>query len=132
MSLTNALTGENNKVINDVVEIAKKLYPEIDKEELRNAIWLHWFYGTLDVIYRGEEIISCVRWNITPTGEICHVLDWYVKPGENGFRIMKHFIARNWRRYPGLKSLMYARQLKYKHREEKIYSFKKILHLKEK
>jgi len=55
----------------------------------------------------GPELVACVRWNISPTGKICDVLDWYVKDRENGFRIMKHLMARNWHRWPTLKYIRF-------------------------
>lgn len=132
MSLTDKLSSTNNQVIEDVVRVAKRLYPKMDISQLRNAIWMHWFYGTMDVIYRGAELVACVRWNISPTGKICDVLDWYVKEGENGFRIMKHFMARNWHRWPTLKYIRFFREFKYPGQEPRLYKFTQILRVKEK
>jgi len=53
MSLTDELSNTNNRIVEDVVRVAQRLYPKMDIAQLRNAIWMHWFYGTLDVIYRG-------------------------------------------------------------------------------
>jgi len=43
--------------------------------------------------------------------QICDVLDWYVKDRENGFRIMKHLMARNWHRWPTLKYIRFFREI---------------------
>jgi hypothetical protein len=120
-----------NPIIEDAVKVASKMYPDVSVDFLRDVINKHWEYGTMDVVYRKDELISMVRWNISPNGMFCDVLDWYVKDGENGFRLLKHLIARNWKRFPGLKYLRFARQFKYPGRKERVLSFKKIFHIKE-
>lgn len=132
MSLTDQLSNTNNQIIEDVVSVAKKLYPELDIQKLRDIIWMHWFYGTLDVVYKKNKLVSCVRWNISPSGLMCDVLDWWVDSNENGFRLMKHLIARNWHRFPSLKYLRFKRDFKYPGQDYKIISFNKLFHIKEK
>lgn len=131
MSLTEQLSNSNNKIVEDVVKVAAGLYPNLTISELRNIIWMHWFYGTLDVVYKDNKLVSCARWNIVSNGTICDVLDWWAADSENGFRLMKHLIARNWHRFPSMKYLRYRRDFKYPGRKPKLISLKKLFHIKE-
>lgn len=125
-------SSENDRIIDDVTNIMSLWYPESPIEELRNIVWTHWFYGTMDVIYKNDEISSVIRWNISGGGRVCDVIDFYIKDGENGFRIIKHLAARNWHRFPALTHVRFARQFKYPGREMAFYPIKKLLHIKEK
>lgn len=129
MSLTNQIS--ENIELDKIYDFVKDYFSQYSEEIIKEIIWRHWIYGTIDVVYKGEEIIAVCRWNISYDGMVCEVLDWVIKPGELGFRIMKHMIARNWRRFPGVKYLSFMRGRKYKNGKSKMYTIKQILKLKE-
>lgn len=122
-SLTDQLVSPPAKIF----RFARKHIKYGTVQEWIKALDWHWVYGTVDAIEVNGEIIAVVRWNITKDGEICDVLDLVVKKGENGFRVIKHFIARNWHRFPTVKLIRYRRNEKYPNREPKTLSIEKIL-----
>lgn len=118
-------------VQDQIFEFVKSHYPETMWDDVRNVIEQHWLFGTIDVVTRGDEIIAVCRWNIVDSGRVCFVLDLFIKPGEPGFRVMKHLIARNWHRFPHVRYIKFARTRKYPGRKEHMYTIKSLLSLKE-
>lgn len=118
---------DSEELVNKVYDFIKWRYPQAEEAELKNLIWTHWFYGTMDVIERDGKVIACVRWNVSGDGKVFDVLDLFITNCERGARVMKHFIARNWHRFPGVQFIRFARLLKYPYREDRLYSIKKLL-----
>jgi hypothetical protein len=126
-----AQTLDNTKQINDIYDFVRDYFKDASEEEIKNIIWNHWFYGTIDSVYRHGKIVACVRWNISSDFRICEVLDLIIAPGENGFRLLKHLIARNWHRFPLVKYIKFSRNRKYSKKEPSLYRISKMLHLRE-
>ena len=120
------------QLLSDAADFLRKFYfnLSISDEEIYNVIKKHIEYGTMDIVYRGEKVIAGCRWNISETGKICDVLDYYCIQGEDGSKIAKHLIARNWSRFPALEYIRFKRMIKYPTREERLYPIRRILHLK--
>lgn len=119
------------KTIDDIYELVKWRYKNVNEQEVKNVIWMHWFYGTMDIIYRGNKLVACVRWNVSADFRTFEVEDLFINKGENGLRIIKHFIARNWHRFPMVQYVRFERAWKYPKRNPRFYSITRIL-LKEK
>jgi len=129
MNMTQQLS--ETKMFNDLYELLEKRYPQASEAEIRDLVWQHWLFGTIDAIYHGDKLSACVRWNVSGDGKVFDVLDLFIAPGEKGVRIIKHFIARNWHRFPTVKYIRFARILKYPNKKWSVYSIRKLL-LKEK
>ena len=119
-------------LLNEAKDFLCKFYFSLNSsdEEIYSVLKRHIEYGTMDLVYRNEKVIAACRWNISETGKICEVLDYYCVPEENGFRIAKHMIARNWSRFPAVEYIQFERIMKYPLRKDRLYPIKKILHLK--
>ena len=113
---------------NDIYEFIKDYFNGVDEYFLRDIIHKHWEFGTIDAVYRDGKVIACCRWNVN--GYIFDVLDLVISDGENGRRIIKHLIARNWNRFPQAKYIRFIRENKYPGQKPKIYSINKILGLR--
>ena len=102
-------------VLNDIAKLAIRNHPdykEYDKLDLIDTLEKHFAYGTLDWIYKRNELIAAVRYNILNQGRVADVLDMIIKPGHNSRSIMKYFIARGWARFPSLKYIRFEREFK--------------------
>lgn len=120
---TRVLTDQ--EIINDIYHATKFMYPSLSEEEAKDVLYKHWIYGTIDAVYRLDKLIACVRWNVQ--GDTFDILDLYIAPGERGTLLMKHLIARNWHRFPGVTKLRFERNTKYPNREWRCYDIAKIL-----
>ena len=117
MNTMKQLDPENFEVI-DIFKFSRKYFPSQDSDKVKNMIWMHWFYGTIDSIRINGKIVAVVRWNISADAKVCHVIDLFIKKGtSHGILLMKHFIARNWGRFPTVQYIKFARIRKYKKRE---------------
>lgn len=119
-------------IIEKIFWFVRPYFGQFNDDEILSIINQHWHYGTIDAVYKNNEVIAVCRWNISPNGKICNVLDLVIRPKEDGVKIMKHLIARNWHRFPALKFLRFERDRKYPDRPAKFYSIHALLHLKEK
>lgn len=117
--------------VDGIVDFVKPYFSRLSEAMIRSIISKHWEFGTVDAVYRGDEIIACVRWNMSASGLIFEVLDFIVKPGEDGVKLARHLIARNWHRFPQAKIIRFERRRKYPTRGLRIYSIHHLLHLKE-
>lgn len=79
---------------------------EIDK------FMTHFGYGTADVYLKDKKIIAAVRWNISKTGRIAHILSLYIKDGEDSIPIMRYFGYRGLQSYPTLRYIKFDREKK--------------------
>ena len=123
MSLTEQLTSP----IEEIFHFVRPKFRSIDDDVLRDMIVSHWFYGTIDAVYKEEKIVACVRWNVSHDGKTFDVLDLVVAPGEHGFILMKHLIARNWHRFPTVDYIKFERQDKYPNRGWRLYAIRDLL-----
>lgn len=117
--------------VEEIFYFVKPYFRDIDNVTLHEMISKHWYYGTIDAIYKEEKIVACVRWDISEDGKTFDILDLIISPKENGFLIMKHFIVRNWYRFPSVRNLKFSRNTKYPNRKESLYSLIKMFHIKE-
>jgi len=117
--------------VDEIVDFVKPHFRNLPEETLRSIVSGHWEFGTIDAVYKDNEIVACVRWNVSPSGLIFDVLDYVVKEGENGAKLARHLIARNWHRFPSVKVIRFRRGDKYPDRSPHIYSIHNLLHLKE-
>lgn len=123
MSLTEQLLSP----IEEIYTFVRPAYPNLDDETVRDLIVGHWLFGTIDVVYREGKIIAVVRWNVSKDGKIFEVLDLVIAPGERGFILMKHLIARNWHRFPTVEYIRFQRLNKYPTRGWRLYTIRDIL-----
>lgn len=123
------LTSQLANPTSEIVRFAREYFREVDPMELERIVDEHWVYGTIDSVYKDGEIIAVVRWNISADGRVCDVLDLLICEGENGFRVMKHLIARNWHRFPTVRHIRFDRPEKYPGRSHRMYPIRKILQL---
>jgi len=126
------INTKNNaeQLVNNIYEFVKDYFYNINDKDIKNAIWMHLFYGTIDVIYSGDKIIACVRWNISETGMICHVLDLIISPESDGVKIVRKFILRNYERFPSVKWIKFERKTKYPSRSSRLYRISGLLNIK--
>jgi hypothetical protein len=117
--------------VDEIVDFVRPYFSHLPEETLRSVICGHWEFGTVDAVYKDNEIVACVRWNVSSSGLIFDVLDYVVKPGEDGARLARHLIARNWHRFPSVKVIRFRRERKYPGRSARLYSIHNMLHLKE-
>lgn len=126
MTLISQLTSPRQEIF----EFVRDYYSGfVSDDDILNIIDKHLQFGTIDLVKRNGTPIACVRWNVSPSGRVCDVLDLLISPKENGMRIMKHIIARNWSRFPTVKYIRFSRVRKYKNREPRLYSIIKFLHI---
>jgi hypothetical protein len=116
--------------LNKIVDMAMTLYPNRSREEIESVIDAHVDFQTLEVIYDGKFPVGVCRYNISPNGEIVDVLDVVVKPGYNGFKILKLLILCGWQKRPGVRYLRFERGLKYPYRKHRIYKIGKFFHIR--
>ena len=128
MTLTDQLsTNTDARMLQEIFEFVRPHFRDTDANVLYDLIQQHYLYGTIDAVYRGQGMVACCRWNISPSGKLCEVLDLVVKPGEDGFKLMKHLVARNWHRFPTCEYIAFKRDGKYADRKMSYLPIKQLL-----
>lgn len=135
MSLTEQLalaekTQKERHELSAAVDFVSSYFTETSRELIEDLLWKHWLFGTMDIAYHKNEIVSVVRWNIAESSNVFDILDIIIKPGHNGFLLMKHLIARNWHRFPQVRYVRFSRGVKYPDRKPRTYKISRILKLK--
>ena len=127
------VTDDTLLVLNDIAKLAIRYhaqYKDADKLDLIDRLEQHYAYGTLDWLYRKDEIVAAVIYNIINEGRVANILDMVIKPSENSIKIMKYFIARGWMRFPSLQFIRFERAFKDK-KGYRMYRMKRFFNKKE-
>lgn len=110
----------------ELADFILKYLPQHKKSTIISYLKSHDEYKTLDYFKDSKGFVYCMRYNISPSGRICHVLDLCVREGDRNKNLIKFIIARNWHRWPTLKYFSFERGLKYKNRKPRLYVISKI------
>ena len=109
------VTDETLIILNDITKLAINHFPKYegaDRFDLLDQLERHYAHGTLDWLYRKDELVAAVRYNILNSGRVADILDLIIKPGNNSRKIMKFFIARGWVMHPSLQFIRFDRTFK--------------------
>lgn len=97
-------------------------------DQLREIISKHSDYNTIEVVWRGEEILACCRYNIDQY--TCAVIDATVKKSYRGKQLLKLMLLMGLQKYPLTKTIKYMRGYKVR-KEERVFDINKFLNIKE-
>jgi len=101
------------------------------KEELlKKLILKHMGHGTYIEARNNGELVACVRFNLSPTGNVAHVVDLAIKPGEWGRFVMQMFVCTGVLRHPSIRYIRFERDYKYPKRGVRLYKVSKFLKFK--
>ncbi len=116
-----------NDFIHDIYLFCKEYFNGVPEETIKKNIALHLYYGTIDIVMVNTKIIAVARWNISPSGQVAHVLDVIIEKGHRSKEFLRFIIKRNLHRFPTIKFLRYARFYKYPKRKEKLVSVDRLI-----
>lgn len=97
-------------------------------DQLFEIIKKHDEYGTLEVVWKDEEVLAVCRYNIDST--TCSVIDATAKNNYKG-RLLKLMLLMGLQKYPLTKEIKYMRGFKVR-KSERVFSVDRFLNLKEK
>lgn len=95
------------------------------KNEIFSVLKRHYEFGTLDFGWNDDGVIYVMRYNITPSGKICEVLDLCVAKDYRSKGIIKYIISKNWDKFPSLRFFRFLRS-KYPNRKHRLYEIAKF------
>ena len=122
------MEAEDSTGLNEIVDFVCAWMPQYEnsKHMVKTEIKRHWAYGTLDFGVDDNGIYYAMRYNITPDGRICDVLDLCIRSDRGGTKAIKYIIQKNWRKYKTLEYFRFYREGKYPLREARIYPLKQV------
>jgi hypothetical protein len=109
------------------IKINAPQYAQESDELIASIILSHVRTNTFDALRVNGEIKACVRYAILNDGRVGDCLDLIIKPGENGKKIIKYFVAKAWVKFPSMKFVRFERQYKCPGRENKLIEIGKFL-----
>ena len=111
-----------------LTEFVIKYSNHTKKGTIREIIRKHLEYNTcIYLTDEKNEIGAVVRWNISKSGIIAHVLDLIVRPDFRRRGLIKTMLIKGLIKYPLVRFLSWERETKYPDRERRVYSVEKIL-----
>jgi hypothetical protein len=86
-----------------------------DADKLTPLFMEHFKYGTADVYIEKGKIVAAVRWNISKSGKVAHIIDLFIanaNKGVDSVQIMRYFGFRGKEKFPKLEYIKFDRGLK--------------------
>lgn len=116
--------------INKIVNFVIKYSWHKDRKLIKDAIEKHILFKTCIILYKDKtekEIVAVVRFNISASGKVAHILDIIIVPEYRHKRVMKILLLKGLRMYPSVTHLLFERENKYPNREQRYIAVSRML-----
>ena len=115
---------------NSVVRFVIKYSWHKDRKLIKDAIEKHILFKTCIILYKDKsekEIVAVVRFNISQSGKVAHILDIIIAPEYRHKRVMKILLLKGLRMYPSVTHLVWERESKFPNRKQRYISVSRLL-----
>lgn len=98
------------------------------RDEIKQVILKHFLYltGLVGMDERGEITWVC-RWNISPSGQVADVLDFYVREDHRNNGVIREVLEKGLKIFPTVKYIGWERASRKEDRGYRYYPIDKLL-----